>query len=310
MFLRSAGGDARRPSRRATKKVFAALLIRPCVVLVVSLAAGVAAPATTLRLHGSSVVAQALAAASPVLKTELGIEIKIYPEGGSTSAIQAVGAGSAEVAMTTRPLTAEDRSGYPARRFHETLIGVQAVAFIVGADLWESGVRSLTAEQAQAIYEKRAKNWKEFGGADQALKFYNPTRGQGVWELFAAWSYGDIRKTPLPKGLELVSSGRDARNSVQFSGGSVSVASMRWVDRKTIFALSVPDASGALVEPTTEHIRALRYPITRPLYLVVGDRPVGPAKKLIDFMLSPRGQQAVMKAEHVPIGEAEPVAAP
>lgn len=282
----------------------------PWVAALLWLGAALCAQAQTLRLHGSSVVAQAMAAAAPALKSELGIEVKIYPEGGSTIAIQAVGAGSADLAMTTRQLTAEDQSAFPAKRFHEFLIGVQAVNFIVGAELWEAGVRSLTAEQAQSIYEKRAANWQELGGPDQKLKFFNPTRGQGIWELFATWTYGDIRKTPLPKGLDLVSSGREARNSVQFATGSLSVTTTRWVDRKTVFALSVPDAAGMPVEPTVENIRTRRYPLTRPLYLAVGDRPVGPLKKVIDFMLSPRGQQAVVKAEHVPIGEVEPVAAP
>jgi len=271
---------------------------------------GFSANAETLRLHGSSVVAQAMTAAAPALKSEFNIDVKIYPEGGSTVAIQAVGTGSADMAMTTRPLTAEDRSAYPAKRFNEALIGVQAVTLIVGAELWDAGVRSLTPEQVQTIYERRAANWKELGGPDQKLKFFNPTRGQGIWELFATWAYGDIRKTPLPKGLDLVSSGREARNSVQFATGSMSVATTRWVDQKTIFSLSVPDKAGTPVEPTIENIREQRYPLTKPLYLVVGDRPVGPLKKVIDFMLSPRGQQAVMKAEHVPIGEVAPAAAP
>jgi len=284
--------------------------MRLLAILWLGFVAGFSAHAATLRLHGSSVVAQAMASAGPALKTELGIEVKIYPEGGSSAAIQALGTGSADIAMTTRPLSGEDRSAFPAKRFNETLIGVQAVTLIVGAELWDAGVRSLTAEQAQTIYERRAENWKELGGPDLKLKFFNPTRGQGVWELFATWAYGDIRKTPLPKKLDLVSSGREARNSVQFATGSLSVATTRWVDGKTVFALAVPDAAGAPVEPTVENIRSQRYPMTRPLYLVLGDRPVGPVKKVIDFMLSPRGQQAVAKAEHVPIGEAERIAAP
>lgn len=282
----------------------------PRLAALLGLTMALSVQAETLRAHGSSVVALAMTAAAPALKSEFGIEVKIYPDGGSTVGIQAVGSGSADLAMTTRALTGEDRSGFPAKRFHEFLIGVQAVTLIVGAELWEGGVRSLTPEQAQSIYERRAANWMELGGPDQKLKFFNPTRGQGIWELFATWAYGDIRKTPLPKGLDLVSSGREARNSVQFATGSVSLATPRWVDRRTIFALSVPDATGAPVEPTTENIRSRRYPLTRPLYLVTGDRPVGAVKKLIDFMLSPRGQQAVMKAEHVPIGEVEPAAAP
>ena len=73
------------------------------------LAPGVAL-AEPLRIQGSSVVAQALLLAAPTLKKEHGIDVKILPEGGSTAAIQVVGSNGADVAMTTRPLAADDRS--------------------------------------------------------------------------------------------------------------------------------------------------------------------------------------------------------
>jgi phosphate transport system substrate-binding protein len=271
------------------------------------LCAGLFAPGAlrgeALRIQGSSIVAQALLAAAPTLKKEHGIELKILPEGGSTTAIHVVGSDGADVAMTTRPLAADDRSAYPEKRFFEEFIGLQVLVFIVPRELWDAGVRSLTKEQAAAIYERQLTDWKKVGGPDQALKFFNPQSGRGVWELFVTWVYGDIRKAPLGKGLEVVRGGRETRNAVQFTAGSMSITTPRWADARTVFALPVPDDKGTLIEPTLENFQTQRYPIFRPLYLVVGDRPTGQLKKFLDFMVSPAGQEFVTKAEFIPAKE-------
>lgn len=260
-----------------------------------------------LRIQGSSVVAQALLLAAPTLKKEHGIELKILPEGGSTAAIQVVGSNGADVAMTTRPLAADDRSGYPEKRFFEEFLGLQVLVFIVPSELWNAGVRSLTKEQAAAIYERQATDWKKFGGPEQSLKFFNPQAGRGIWELFVTWVYGDIRKAPLGKGLETVRGGRETRNAVQFTTGSISITTPRWADARTVFALAVPDGKGMLVEPTLENFQSQQYPMFRPLYLVVGDRPTGQLKKFLDFMVSPAGQEFITKAEFIPAKEPKPI---
>lgn len=268
-----------------------------CIIALFVIA--IAARAEPLRVAGSATVAQALTIAAPAVREELGLEMKLQTE-SSTAAIRAVAAGTADAAMSTRALTAEDRSGFPEKRLSEVLIGTQVLVFIVAADVWESGVRSITKTQAQAIYEGDTKTWKPLGGPDRALKFYKPERGHGVWEVFATWIYGDLRKAPFGKTPDTVSSGRDARNSVEFNQGTISVAAPRWADGKAVFALALKDEKGAVIEPTIENIQSHRYPMQRPLYLISGDRPSGPIRKLFNFMLSPRGQEFMAEADFVP----------
>lgn len=274
-------------------------------VVAISVAAN-AACAEPLRVQGSSTVAQVLVLATPVVREELGIELKVQNE-SSTVAIRAAGSDSADVAMTTRPLTAEDRSGFPERRLTEVLIGTQALVFIVAPDVWEAGVHSISKAQARAIYEGDTTNWKELGGADEGLKFYNPIRGHGVWEVLATWIYGDLRKAPLGKTIDTVTSGRDARNSVEFNGASLSIAAPRWSDGKAVFALAVKDEKGSVIQPTLENIQSHRYPLERPLYLVSGNRPSGSIKKFFNFMLSPAGQDLVKQADFIPLKEPKPL---
>src|SRR5262249_14808348 len=127
--------------------------------------------AETFRVQGSATVAQIFALATPVVKEKFGLDLKVRAERGSSEAIHSVGVGAVELAVTTRALTGTDRSDFPERRMTEALIGMHALVFIVPADVWESGVHSITKTQARDIYEGTTKTWKPLGGTDQAIKF-------------------------------------------------------------------------------------------------------------------------------------------
>src|SRR5262249_12372842 len=156
------------------------------------------------------------------MKEQFGIDLKIRAEHGSTEAIHSAAAGAVDIAVATRPLEAGDRSDFPEKRLTEALFGIHALVFIVSSDVWESGVHSIRKAQGRAIYEGTAKPWKPLGGTDQALKFFNPDRGRGVWEFMALWMYGEVRKAPLGQNWETVPGGREARDAVGFTSGSIS----------------------------------------------------------------------------------------
>jgi phosphate transport system substrate-binding protein len=254
----------------------------------------------TIRVQGSVVIREVLRNAAPVLRNELGVEIRLFSELGSSQAIVAVGAETAEVAMATRALTAGDRASYPEKHFDEVQIGMQVVALAVPVDVWNTGVRAVSKEQAIGIYEGTLQNWKALGGEDRRIKFYNVRQGQGIWELFVLWLYGDVRRAPLGK-FEMVNSAEDARSSVEFNAGSMSLLAPKYIDGKAVFALALKLGDGSIIEPKREACLSGKYPLARPLYLICGEKPTGPVKKLFDFMVSPKGQEFVQKAGFLPM---------
>lgn len=258
--------------------------------------------ADVLRVQGSATAAQALAPAAPILREELGIDLKIATDAGSSQGIVAVGARTADLALSTRVLTGEDRAGFPEAHFEELQIGTQAVALAVAHDVWQAGVRALTKEQATAIYERQITNWKQLGGEDRPIKFYNPERGHGTWELFVTWLYGDIRRAPFGK-FETVPSATDARDSVEFNAGSMSVIPPKFIDGRGIFALGIKLPDGSILQATRTDLGTHKYPLMRPLMLIAGGKPTGATRKVIDFMLSARGQEFVGKAGFFPVSE-------
>ncbi len=277
-----------------------------CIALLALAAAAAGLRAEeTIRLQGSPVVAAALSLAAPQLR-DVGIPIMINTEGGSGSGLVALGLEQADIAMAVRRSNAEERSQFPDKQFTETQVAAQAIAILVARDVWDSGIHAISRAQLQSIYEGRATNWKQLGGEDRAIKFFNAERGRGVWEFFAVWVYGDIRKAPLGSQFETVIDGEDARNTVEFNAGSISLSSPRWADGKAVFALAIKDDEGHPVEPTLPNIGTKKYPFVRPLMLIFVDRPLGVRKKVLDFMLGDRGQAIFKKIDLIPMSDLPP----
>lgn len=278
--------------------------VRLCALATVALGFLLPAGASggTVRLHVTNVAAEAFKEIAAQLK-EQGIELSMNMEGGSSTGIAAVAKDSADIAVTIRGITPQERSAAPDKRFIEETLAFQALVLVVPDDVWGSGVRVLSREQVIKIYEGHAKNWNEFGGEDRPIKFYNPVQGIGVWEPFVTWLYGDVRKAPLGSGFEAVRTPEETRDSVEFNRGSLSVAPPRFADGKGVFAVAIKDEQGATVEPTLEEMHSRRYPLSRPIIAIVGNRPTGEVRHVMEFLRGKEAQEIFGKNGLVPAVE-------
>jgi phosphate transport system substrate-binding protein len=195
--------------------------------------------------------------------------------------------------MTSKPVSDDDRKRFPQCDFRATLIGEDGVALIVSKDVWDGGVRSLSREQVAGIYEGRIRNWKEVGGPDRRIAFFNKEPGRGTWEVFAHWIYGDTKKAPAVSFPE-VGGNEEARNKVASTRGAMSQLSSSWADGTRVYALRL-QVDGKEVGPTAEAIATGAYPMSRPLWVLTNGEPAGAAAEMVAFLLSPRGQALVRK---------------
>ncbi|HEX9671194.1 MAG TPA: phosphate ABC transporter substrate-binding protein [Thermoanaerobaculia bacterium] len=256
-------------------------------------ARGAAAAVPALRVNGSTTVQPAVAAVADLLRAQDGVAITVDVQGGSSGGLAALGDGRADVAMSSREVNATDRKRYPETRFHPVRIGVDAVALVVAKDVWEGGVRALSREQVQAVYEGRVANWRALGGPDRRIVFFSKEPGRGTWEVFAKWLYGDAEKAPLVTHPE-VGANEEARTKVASTPGAIAQLSAAWADGETVFALGIVE-DGKAVMPTPAAVAGGSYPLVRPLLLVTDGPPRGSAKQLVDLLLAPRGQALVAK---------------
>jgi phosphate transport system substrate-binding protein len=253
---------------------------------------------TILKINGSTTVNPPVAEAAEILREEKGWSIHVDTQGGSSGGFSQVAEGLAEVGMSSKPLTDSERKKHPETDFHVFQIGEDAVALVVSADVWAGGVRSLSRDQVLAIYEGKVKNWKDVGGPDRRIAFFNKEPGRGTWEVFAKWLYGDVKNAP-PVALPEVGGNEEARTKLGTTRGAITQLSSSWADGKSLFALGIKTSDGELIEPSTQNIASGRYPLSRPLFLLTAGEPKDHAKAFVDFMLSPRGQEIVRKHHYL-----------
>lgn len=253
-----------------------------------------AASAEVLKINGSTTVNLPVAEAAEILRAETRMHIQVDTQGGSSGGISMLGDGLVQIGMSSKHLTDADRAKYPKVQFKEIHVGEDAVALVVSADVWNGGVKAVTKEQVKGIYEGRLKNWKELGGPDRRIAFFNKEPGRGTWEVFAHWLYGDPKKAPQVSFPE-VGGNEETRNKVSSTRGALSQLSSSWADGKKVFALGLKLDDGTVVEPTPENIATHKYPMSRPLFLLTNGEPTGEAKMFVEFVLGERGQALVRK---------------
>ena len=251
-------------------------------------------PADVLKINGSTTVNLPVAEAAEILRAEKKMEIQMDTQGGSSGGISMLGEGLVQVGMASKHVSDDDCAKFPKCSFKEIAIGEDAVALIVSADVWEGGVKTITKEQAKSIYEGKIKNWKDLGGPDKRIAFFNKEPGRGTWEVFVHWVYGNPKAAPQVSFPE-VGGNEETRNKVASTKGALSQLSSSWADGKTVFALSIKTDSGETIPPTAENIATHKYPMSRPLFLLTNGEPSGDAQTLVDFVLGERGQELVKK---------------
>lgn len=258
--------------------------------------------AETVRVNGSTTVNPVVAEAAEVLRAEKQLTIQVDTQGGSSGGITALGEGRVDIAMSSRPLNDADKVKYPNVKFIPVKIGEDAVAMIVSKDVWDSGIHALSQAQMQGIYESKTTNWKQLGGLERRIAFFNKEPGRGTWEVFANWLYGKADKAPSVAHPE-VGANEEARSKVAGSRGAISQLSASWVDNKTIFALGVKLDDGSVVTPEAKNIVSGKYPLSRSLFVITNGEPTGDTKALIDFLLGGNGQKLVTKHGYLTLAD-------
>jgi phosphate transport system substrate-binding protein len=269
-------------------------------LLIFALLATGAAQAAPLRVVGSSTVNPVVAEAAEILRREQGLTILVDTQGGSSGGISAAAEGRAELGMSSRPLLDDDRKKFPQARLASHAIGLDGLALVVSRDLWDAGVRALSKAQVLAIYEGKVRNWKELGGPDRRVVFFNKEPGRGTWEVFVHWLYGDPKKAPIVSHPE-VGANEEARQKVATTPGAISQLSFSWADGEKVFALGLIDDAGQAVRAEPATLASGAYPLVRTLFLVTNGTPSAEAQAMLTFLLSARGQALLPKHGYLPL---------
>ncbi len=218
--------------------------------------------------------------------------------GGSGIGIAALQNNTTDIANSSRPIKPAERaaciktSGKSPREYKVALDGLSVYV--------NSGnpLNEITLDQLKDIFTGKAKNWKEFGGADSPITVYSRENSSGTYEFF---------KEHVLKGQDFVSSAQTMpgtaavlqaiekdNNGVGYGGAAYGHGAKALKVKKT--------ADSAAVEPSQENVLSQKYPIWRYLYMYLSsDKDQGEIAAFLNWIRSDEGQAIVKDVGYYPL---------
>ena len=185
---------------------------------------------------------------------------------------------------------------------HFTPIGSEAFVFLVGI---KNPVDNITFQQIRNIYSGKTAHWRTLGcnKGGRIIAFQRPEGSGSQTGLQNIMGNIPIQvPQPLPDASLIGTNSMMKQISVKWQGIQPAIGySYRY------FALTMypnPDTKILKVngiEPSMENIQNEIYPFIGKFYAVTNGKPKGNSKLLIDWILSPQGQEIIEKTGYIPI---------
>lgn len=249
---------------------------------------GSGASSETLTVAGSTTVLPIAEMAAEGFEGQTGTHVLVSGL-GSSAGIEAVSNGTADIATSSRDLTAEEAS-------HElvaTVIAHDGIAVIVSP---ENTVSGLTTEQLRGIYAGQITNWSEVGGPDLAIQVVNRDEASGTREAFRSIV---MDGSEFDRSAAVLPGTGQVRDVVSRTPGAIGYISIGFVESAyattTVRALPIDG-----VEATEESVEDGSYPISRELYFFTNGDPQGTSYDYISYVLSDGMDQVIRDAGYIP----------
>lgn len=199
-------------------------------------------------------------------------------QNGSGAGIKDVISGISEIGMSSRELKDEEKNSVEA-----TTVAYDGIALLVNP---ENKVKNISLEDVKNVYTGKITNWKELGGEDAPIVVISREEGSGTRDAFQ--EIVGYKSEELTKEATISDGSGAVKTTVAGNKNAIGFASFEYID-ETVLALNVND-----VEPTADNVKGGQYKISRPFLLVTkSDSVTENGQKLIDYVLSPEGQQIV-----------------
>ncbi|MFA4824297.1 MAG: phosphate ABC transporter substrate-binding protein [Methanoregula sp.] len=249
----------------------------------------------TIKISGSTTVLPIVQkAADQYMVTHPDADIQISG-GGSGVGIQAIGAKTVDIGMSSREVTPAEMAKFPA--FVITTVAQDGIAVVVNP---VNTAQYLTLDQIKDIYLGKITKWTEITGAN-VPNTNNQIVVIGRDSASGTRTYFDetllLKATPTAKMLEKNSNGAVLQTVAQ-TPGSIGYVSIGFVS-KDVKALPVWYNAQKIVAPTLDNVKTKTYPVSRDLYVITNGQPTGLAGDFIKYILSADGQKIVADEGYV-----------
>jgi phosphate transport system substrate-binding protein len=207
--------------------------------------------------------------------------VKIFVRGGgSVVGIEDLRSGKVDFAASCRSRDAGDPTDI-------TYIQVawDALAFIVHKS---NPVENVTLDEVRSLYSGKVTNWKQLKGSDAPIKIFISRTKTGLSGVEASTKQLVLngKEPTATANTVFVASTGIVEQMVEMNSEGFATTGITSARKRNVKILKVNG-----VAPTNKAIINNRYPLKRPLFILVPKHPKPEVTKFVDFTLSKAGQQ-------------------
>jgi phosphate transport system substrate-binding protein len=264
----------------------AAICVGIAILTVTAISACSCIPKAGIIVAGSTSVepfAEVLAEEYMTLHPDVTIEVQ---GGGSAAGIMAAQSGTADIGMSSRELTNDEK-----KSLWYVEIARDGLAVIVHPS---NPIQNLTLNQVRDIYAGIVLSWNELGGTNSKIHVITREDGSGTRAAFESLVMGKAEITP--RAMVQDSNGA-VRQLVADDPNSIGFISLGLVN-ETVKALELGG-----VAATRENVINGSYGLSRPFLFMTRSQPTGKTKQFINFTLSAEGQKLLATEGLIPSTE-------
>ncbi|OKZ21842.1 MAG: phosphate ABC transporter substrate-binding protein [Bacteroides finegoldii] len=214
--------------------------------------------------------------------------------GGTGVGISALLDNTTDIAMASRPIKFSEKIKSAGEDVAEIVVAYDALAVVAHPS---NPVKQLTRQQLEDIFRGKITNWKQVGGDDRKIVVYSRETSSGTYEFFKESVLKN--KNYMASSLSMPATGAIIQ-SVSQTKGAIGYVGLAYVSPR-VKTLSVSYDGKHYAAPTVENATNKTYPIVRPLYYYYNVKKKAEIDPLIQYILSPDGQDIIKKSGYIPV---------
>ena len=216
--------------------------------------------------------------------------------GGTGVGISALLDNTTDIAMASRPIKFSEKMKIKSagEDVAEIVVAYDALAVVAHPS---NPVKQLTRQQLEDIFRGKITNWKQVGGDDRKIVVYSRETSSGTYEFFKESVLKN--KNYMASSLSMSATGAIIQ-SVSQTKGAIGYVGLAYVSPR-VKTLSVSYDGKHYAAPTVENATNKTYPIVRPLYYYYNVKKKAEIDPLVQYILSPDGQDIIKKSGYIPV---------
>jgi phosphate transport system substrate-binding protein len=217
--------------------------------------------------------------------------------GGSGTGISALINGTTDICQASRAMSAAEKEKL---RDRYNTPGVEIPVARDGLSVYVNASNPLTEiamDKLKLIFTGKVTNWKELGGPDAKIVVYSRENSSGTYVFFKEHVLNNadytVRAQSMPGTAAVVNAVSKEKFGIGYGGAAYA---------KGIKVLKIKkDAGSPAVTADLTHVMDGSYPLSRPLFFYLRNKPSGEIATFVNWVLSDKGQELVTKVGYYPV---------